>query len=155
MQELSGHQIIDSLDPSIADRLVSIFHSGKDLKEPERQPDDRTVLQQDPFESASLFEGLGRVWAAFGEHDVFQDALEKPYAGLLRSFPVRLTTRRHACVGLYASCQVVVTDHAGHGLKAEMDQEIGRSDFARCAFAEAGVESQLSNLISIQARTSQ
>ena len=36
--------------------------------------------------------------------------------------------------------QVVVAHHAGHGLKAQMNEKIGRTNLARGAFTKAGLE---------------
>ena len=152
---MSGNQVIDPLDARIANRSVSVLDTGEDFKKPKRKLDDGAVLQQDPPEPSPSIDRLDIVWSAFGQHDASQDTLEKPLAGLIRPFPIGLTTCGDAGLGFNPGCQIIVTDRAGHGLKTQMKKEIGRLNLARCAFAETGLESQLPNLISIQPSTSQ
>jgi len=130
LYEVSGKQVIDSLYAGIANRRVSIFYAGEDFKEPKWKLDDRAVLQQYPLESSLSVDSLNIVWTAFGQHDAFKNALEEPYAWLISSFPIGLTTRGDACVGFNSRRQVVVTNCASHGLKAQMDKEIGRTNLA-------------------------
>ena len=140
-------------DACITDGRVSVPDAGEHLEESKGKLDNGTVLQQNPREPSCRAEGGNFIWRALREHDAFQDPMEEPHTRFIGSFPISLAAGAMAGLRVNPRGQIVVTDGAFHGLKAQMDQKIRGVDFAGCALAETCFERQFTNPVSVQPGT--